>query len=199
MTESPSGFLRTPPHSEGAQALFDDDLATVGFVMNASRMWAYEPHTVEELFGLIKKGVDAHGITFRQRGIMISACAGAINDSYCSLMWGNRLAGVADPQLASAVLTGADTGLTDSEQVLARWARTVARDANSTTAADVQDMRDAGFDDAQIFGFTVFIALRVAFSTINDALGARPDAQLRDTVPAPVLDVVSYGRPMAEA
>lgn len=199
MTESPSGFLRTPPASDAAQALFDDDLATVGFVMNASRMWAYEPHTVEELFGLIKKGVDAHGITFRQRGILISACAGAINDSYCSLMWGNRLAGAADPDLAAAVLTGADTGLTSSEQALAAWARKVARDANATTTADVQELRDAGFDDAQIFGFTVFIALRIAFSTINDALGARPDAQLRTTVAAPVLDAVSYGRPLAEA
>lgn len=198
MTDGPSGFLATPPHSPAVQELFDDDIATVGFVMNVSRLWAYEPQTIEELFGLIKKGVEAHGITFRQRGILIAACASAAGDSYCSLMWGSRLASAADPQLASAVLTGGDAGLTDGERAMARWARKVARDPNATTAADVQEMRDAGFDDAQIFGFTVFVALRGAFSTINDALGARPDAQLRTTLPEPVLAAVTYGRPIAD-
>ena len=47
-----------------------------------------------------------------------------------------------------------------------------ARDPNSTTAADVQSLRDAGFDDGQIFAISVFVALRIAFSIVNDALGA---------------------------
>ena len=38
----------------------------------------------------------------------------------------------------------------------------------------MQALRDAGFDDAQIFAITVFVAARLAFSTVNDALGARP-------------------------
>lgn len=55
-------------------------------------------------------------------------------------------------------------------------------------------MRDAGFDDAQIFAVTLFVALRIAFSTVNDALGTRPDRELGDTVPAPVRDAVTFGR-----
>ncbi len=62
----------------------------------------------------------------------------------------------------------------------------------------MQPLRDAGFSDAEIFGITVFVALRLAFSTINDALGVFPDAALRTTVPGAVLDAVMFGRPIAE-
>lgn len=43
----------------------------------------------------------------------------------------------------------------------------------------------------------MFITLRMAFSTVNDALGAQPDAQLALAVPPPVRAAVSYGRPPA--
>jgi alkylhydroperoxidase family enzyme len=82
-----------------------------------------------------------------------------------------------------------------AEQVLAHWARLVTRDPNATTFADVQTLRDAGFDDAQIVAITVFIALRLAFSTVNDALGARPDREVLDAAPTPVRDAVTFGRP----
>ena len=81
---------------------------------------------------------------------------------------------------------------------MASWARKVVRDPNGTSAADVQELRDAGYTDDQIFAITAFIALRLAFSTINDALGARPDAEYRERAPEAVLKVVSYGRPMAD-
>ena len=95
------------------------------------------------------------------------------------------------------MLRGDDAPLDDSERALARWARQLARDPNSTTAGDVQALRAAGFDDAQIFAITVFVALRIAFSTVNDALGARPDRQLGVEAPAEVRDAVTFGRPIA--
>ena len=51
-----------------------------------------------------------------------------------------------------------------------------------------------GSTTAAIFEATVFIALRLAFSTVNDALGASPDKELVDKVPAAVREVVTYGR-----
>ena len=56
---------------------------------------------------------------------------------------------------------------------------------------------DAGYDDRQIFAITMFVALRLAFSTVNDALGAQPDAELAATVPDQVRDAVAFGRPAA--
>jgi hypothetical protein len=56
---------------------------------------------------------------------------------------------------------------------------------------------DAGLDDGQIFAITSFVAFRLAFSTINDSLGAQPDAQLARSVPQEVREAVTYGRPVA--
>jgi alkylhydroperoxidase family enzyme len=93
------------------------------------------------------------------------------------------------------VLNGSDAGLTGQEQAIAAWARKVARDPNATTPADIQALRDAGLDDGQIFAITAFVALRLAFSAINDSLGAQPDAQLVRSLPPEVREAVTYGRP----
>jgi hypothetical protein len=42
----------------------------------------------------------------------------------------------------------------------------------------------------------MFVALRLAFSTVNDALGLLPDAAYRSTAPQVVLDAVTFGRPI---
>jgi alkylhydroperoxidase family enzyme len=78
---------------------------------------------------------------------------------------------------------------------MATWARKIVKDPNATTPADVQNLRDAGLSDTQIFAITTFVALRMAFSTVNDALGATPDARLVATLPRAVSAAVTYGRP----
>ncbi|GAA3470115.1 carboxymuconolactone decarboxylase family protein [Nonomuraea roseola] len=189
-------FLPPPETSPEAQRLFDEDVAELGYVMNTSRLWAYRPETLAGLSGLLREIADTHGFTRRRRGILVTACASALGDSYCSLAWGLRLAEETGPGTAAGVLGGDDEGLTEDERVMAAWARKVARDPNSTGEADVAALREAGFGDTEIFAMTAFVALRVAFSTVNDALGARPDAALRSTAPREVLDAVTYGRPI---
>ena len=39
-----------------------------------------------------------------------------------------------------------------------------------TTASDVEQLRTLGFHDSQILALTIYLGLRVAFSTVNDAL-----------------------------
>src|SRR5437764_7655555 len=129
-----AGFLRAPEHSAKAQRMFDEDVAGLGYVMNLSRLWAYQPASREALTDMLHATTEAHGLTFRQRGILISACASALGDSYCSLAWGSRLAGETDPETASGVLTGDDGKLTPAEQALAGWARMVARGPSATSA-----------------------------------------------------------------
>ena len=85
------------------------------------------------------------------------------------------------------------------EDALVRWCRQVVRDPNATTEADVDSLRQAGLDDREIFEATAFIAFRLAFSTINDALGARPDAQLAEKAPRLVREAVTFGRPASQA
>lgn len=193
------GFLDEPVPTAAAQSLFDEDIAEVGYVMNLSRLWAHDPAVHASLFDLIGATASASGLDMRQRGILVAACASVLGDAYCSLAWGSRLAALSSAETAAGVILGDDGELSISDRALAAWARKVARDPNGTGAADVQQLRDAGFTDAQIFSITVFVALRIAFSTVNDALGARPDAAYRTTTPPAVLDAVTYGRPIEDA
>lgn len=194
----PTGFLTVPAPSAAARHLFDDDVAEVGHVTNVSRVWAYRPRTHDGLFDLMREITDDEGLDVRQRGILVGACAAALGDSMCALAWGTKLAAAADPDTAAAVLRGDDAGLTPRERAMAGWARKVARDPNGTTAADVRAMREAGFDDAGIFALTAFVALRIAFSTVNDALGVLPDAAFRVEAPEAVRAAVTFGRPVAD-
>jgi uncharacterized peroxidase-related enzyme len=190
-------FLSEPEPSPDAQALYDEDLADGGYVWNVSRLWAHQPGTVKALFELMSQAFRPSGLTFRQRGILVTAAASSLGDSYCSLAWGGKLGNASEPATAAGVLNGSDTGLTDQEKAMAAWARKVAKDPNATTPADIQALRDSGLDDGQIFAITTFVALRLAFSTINDALGAQPDAQLAQSLPPEVREAVVYGRPVA--
>jgi uncharacterized peroxidase-related enzyme len=190
------GFLGVPERTAEGEQIFSDDVAEFGYVMNVSRLWAYQPATVIGLFDLLRQANSADSLSVRQRFILVAACASAFGDSYCSLAWGSKLAEASDARTAAAVLRGDDEGLSTSERAMAGWARRVARDPNATSEAEVQTLRDAGFTDSQIFTITVFVALRLAFSTVNDALGIRPDAALRFTTPGAVLDAVTFGRPI---
>jgi len=197
ITGRPGSFVAEPPVSAEAQGLYDEDLAESGYVWNVTRLWAHQPDTMKQLFGLMSQAFKRSGLSFRQRGILVISAATALGDSYCTLAWSEKLGKAEDNALVAAVLDGSGTGLTDQETALAAWARKVARDPNATGATDVQALREAGFDDGQIFAVTAFVALRLAFSTINDALGAQPDALLAQALPAEVREAVTYGRPVA--
>ncbi len=190
-------FLQEPPLSEEARGLYDEDLAEDGYVWNGTRLWAHQPDTLNQLFELMSQALAPSGLDFRQRGILVIATASTLGDSYCSLAWSGKLSNESDVGVALDVLTGSDAGLTAQEKAMAAWARKVVRDPNATTATDIQALRDSGLDDGQIFSITAFVALRLAYATINDALGAQPDLQLLRSLPPLVRDAVTFGRPAA--
>jgi SAM-dependent methyltransferase/alkylhydroperoxidase family enzyme len=189
------GFLEMPAVAEAAQRMFEEDVNDYGFVMNASRLWAYAPEVCERLFDLLGSVTKLGSLSLRQRGILVSATASTLGDAYCSLAWGSKLAAESSATIAGNVLTGIDDGLDDSEKALATWARRVVSDPNAIANADVEELRNAGFTDTQIFAITVYVAGRLAFSTVNDALGAQPDYQLKTGAPQEIRDAIQYGRP----
>jgi len=194
-----TGFLQVPETSPPVQRLYDEDVEDLGYVMNASRLWAHQPEALGALFDVMRQAIAAASLTFRERGVLVCATASALGDAYCSLAWGGKLASVAGAGVAAGVLQGDDDVLEPSERALARWARQVTRDPDATAPADVQALRDVGYGDAQILALTVFVGLRIAFSSVNDALGAHPDAQLARSVPEAVRAAVTFGRPVDEA
>ncbi|WP_233259444.1 carboxymuconolactone decarboxylase family protein [Ramlibacter sp. WS9] len=193
-------FLNTPADSEAATRLFQKDLDNRGHVMNLSRAWAWRPDITEAFLALRTQLTSASKLSQRELAVMVCSAAGTLGDSYCSLAWGKILAAAAGPSAAASVLRavpGAD--LSEREQALARWARQVVQDPNGTGAQDVDTLRAAGLSDQEIFEATVFVAFRMAFSTVNDALGVEPDAQVAEAAPPEVREAVTFGRAVATA
>ena len=187
-------FLDDPTTPE-ALAFLEAERASTGYVMNLERAWAWRPDVAQAFTALRQQVTATSSLTPREIALLVCASARALGDSYCAIAWGSRLAKLADPQFAADLLRGAPPeGLTQREGALVRWAEQVVRDPNAARAQQVDELRAAGLSEREIFEATVFIALRLAFSTVNDALGARPDAELLDAAPAEVRAAVTYGR-----
>ena len=188
-------FLQNAPDSEAVTGLYQGDLDKRGFVMNFNRAWAWRPDVADAFLALRSLLTSTSSLSPRQQAVLTCAMASTLGDSYCSLAWGKMLAVASDPSTAAAVLTAsASTALTPCEQALAAWARKVVDDPNGTTAEDVDGLRAAGCSEKDIFEATIFVAFRLAFSTINDALGVEPDRQIVEAAPPEVRSAVSYGR-----
>lgn len=196
-TEPTSGFLTDPVLDEQVEQLYADDLRVQGYVAHLTRLWAHSPESLAVLSYVLRRATETAGLDVRQRSLLTAASASALGDSYCSLAFGTKLAGLGGADLAATVLVGAEERLTGPDRALAAWARLVVTDPNAVTAADVEALRAAGYDDGQVFAITLFVALRMAFSTVNDALGAAPDAELVALAPAAVRSAVTWGRPPA--
>jgi len=136
----------------------------------------------------------ASGLTLGQRSVLVTTTASNLGDSYCSMAWGKKLADATTPDVAAALIGGDSGGLDGTGRALASWARLVVKEPNGITADDVQSLSEAGFSDEQIFAITTFVAFRLAFSTVNDALGAVPDDELQASLPEPLRSAVTFGR-----
>jgi len=190
-------FLSEPDETDpDVRRLYDADLADEGYVMNLTRAWAHVPDVTAAYERFARTAAAAAGeLSLRDKGVVVTAMAATLGDSYCATAWGTRLAEASSAEVSVAVLTGDATGLDPREQALARWTRLVTRDPNSTTPTDVEELRAVGFTDRQIAALTCYIAARIAFATVNDALGSRPDRQLAEQAPEAVRAAITFGRP----
>jgi alkylhydroperoxidase family enzyme len=191
-------FLNDPPPSADAERLLQSDTADGGYLMNLTRLWAWRPDVTDDFSALRRQLISRSKISRREFVVAACACVSQLGDSYCSLSFGTVLSGLADPATAALLLRGEmPAALTNREAAIAMWARQVAADPNATSPADVALLRAAGLDDKDIFELTAFVAFRIAFATVNDALGAQPDRQMYEGAPPEVQAAVDYGRPAA--
>lgn len=192
-------FLHQPPSTAATERLYQSDRDATGYVMNLSRAWAWRPDIAEAFSALRRALTSQASLTTRETAVIVCATAASLGDAYCALAWGSRLAAEADSATTAAVLRSESCdGLSARERALACWARMLVKDPNATSASDVAELRAAGLSDRDIFDATALTAFRLAFSTINDALGVAPDVQIARAAPAHVRQAVHFGRPCAD-
>ena len=188
-------FLQNAPETEGAARLYQGDLDKRGFVMNFNRAWAWRPDVADAFLALRGLVTSTSSLSPREQAVLTCAMASTLRVSYCSLAWGKMLAAASDASTAAAVLSAsASAALTPREQALAAWARKLVDNPNGTTPDDLNLLRAADCSEKDIFEATIFVAFRLAFSTINDALGVQPDRQVVEGAPPEVRSAVRYGR-----
>ncbi len=187
-------FLGEPPPSDEVEAEYDVSRQS-GFVYNYMRAWCWRPD-LSAAFRVLRLQVgDGSALTDEDFAVLVTATAAELGDSYCSLAWGAKLAGLSDDATSAQVIAGDRApALSERASALAAWARQVVADPNATTPAQVAGLRAAGLGDREILEATAFVAFRLAFSTVNDALGVRPDRQVAEAAPPLVRAAVSYGR-----
>jgi len=191
---SSTSFLPDPPVSPPVSEVYEQSLASDTYIPNYVRLWCWRPEILGAFAKLRADLLADSTLSAREVAVMVASTASALGDSYCSLAWGEKLAELTDGETASNVIHGVDTGLSEREAALAAWSRAVVNDPNATTEGGVDRLRDAGLTEREIFEATAWIGFRLGFSTINDALGAKPDTQLVERVPEPVREAVSFGR-----
>jgi uncharacterized peroxidase-related enzyme len=192
--ERPGGFLTAAPLTDDVRRLFEGELAHQGYIANNTRVWAHAPESLAALSWVLERSMEGAGIDRNEVSVLVTATAAASGDSYCSLAHGAQLAARSGTETAVGVVFGDDRSLSPRGRALAAWARSVVRDPNAITRGHVDTLRAAGFDDGQVFAVTVFVALRLAYSTVNDALGAVPDDELVAGVPHELRVAVGFGR-----
>jgi len=191
-------FLEEPPPSEASEAAYAGDREKEGFVWTITKLWAWNPQADRMFAELLGRVAEDGGPEYRDKAILVTSTAPAIGNSACSLAWGNRLAKTVDVDTAVRALRGEESeAMSERHRALARWARRVATDPGATTQSDVAELRRLGLSDAEIFNVTLYIALRIAFSTVNDALDAPLDRQATESYPEQVVEAVDFGRPSA--
>ncbi len=188
-------FLSEAPITEQVRAEFERATDEEGYIGNYIRLWAWRADLGEQFAELRGRLLDTTTLDERERALIVTAAVSALGDSYCSLAWGTRLAHlVGSDEAAHVVGRREGPNLTARERALAQWVRKVAADPNATTAADVDALRAAGLLDREIFEATLLTAFRLAFSIVNDALGASPDRHVYDEAPPELKAAVSFGR-----
>ncbi len=177
------------------RVLYEEAQAEDGYIMNLLRVWAWRPDVHAAFMQARSALAGRTTLSPREVAVLNAATATARTDSYCAIAWGTRLAELADAETAGALLRGDPTPrLTARERALARWAQHVAQNPGTVTAEDVDTLRAAKLSEREICDATLVVAFRLAFTTVNNALGAQPDRQLADEAPAEIRDSVTFGR-----
>lgn len=192
-------YLQTVPPDKAAgevKAMYDKDLAAQGYVANYTRAFSPRPEVLRGWLAL--KEAITSGMDPRLYELATVAAATAIRSSYCSLVHGQILATRYYPAEKVASIAGDEAAetLDAADAAVVRFARKVAEEAEKITQEDVDELRDLGFSDDDVFNVILAAAARCFFSKVLDATGTLPDAVLHD-IPDQLRSALIVGREIA--
>jgi uncharacterized peroxidase-related enzyme len=190
-------FIDTMPATSATGPLRDmygKQERAYGYVPNYAKTFSHRPQ-VMQLWADLQKGIRQH-IDRRRYELVTVAAAMAVRSTYCSLAHGQMLTEFYSQEDVLAIVNDSpDSPLSPSERMMFRFAGKIARDATSVTAAEVDELRTAGFGDAEIFDIAAAATARSFFAQLCEGLGTIGDHAYPRLDPS-LKDALTVGRPL---
>ncbi len=178
-----SFFIKTVPPSEATGILlgfYEDDIRKLGAASNTTQSFSLLPEAWEAWLGLLKP----IRMKMRLRTFELTTMAAAMEMgcTFCMLAHGAvlRKNSFSAEQLEAIARDFHHAGLEEKEVVMMDYAQKVVREASSTTQADFDKLRGAGWSDEDILHITLAAAARAFASKVFDALNAPADPIYRE-------------------
>ena len=171
-------FIETPPPAEaqaGLRAMYLRQQRAWGYVPNYAKVFCHRPEVMArwgQLLAEIKRPMSK-----RRFELVTFVAAHELRHSSCALAHGRALREFFSDEQIIAIAEGRLEGvLGAAERSVVHFARQVARDASSVSAAQVASLKAHGCSDAEIFDIAATAAGRAFFTKLLDALGVTPDS-----------------------
>jgi alkylhydroperoxidase family enzyme len=182
-------FINTVPANESqatARDMYARQQKALGYVPGYAKIFSLRP----DLMGLwanLQRGI-RNTIAAREYELATLAAARALRSTNCSLAHGTFLLEYFSQHDVSLILAGKGVVsgvISEKDAALMNFADYVARDASATTQTDIDELRELGFADEEIFDIAATAAARSFFTKLLDSLGSdadHPYLQLENTV-----------------
>ena len=192
-------WISGPDEAEpDVHGLFEADRGALGFVREYTRVFAHRPAVYAawaQLNGAVKASMD-----LRTYELATVAAARRLRSSYCCLAHGQVMVrqGMLDADGLRCAVAGEPTDqLSERDRAVMTLADAVAAGAADMTEQDLAPLRALGMSDDEILSVVLAAAARCFFSTVLDAVGARPDRDFLE-LPEPLRAALVVGRPIAD-
>jgi uncharacterized peroxidase-related enzyme len=179
-------FIRTTAPDEATgevEEMYGRQRSAWGYVPNYAMAFSHRPEVLARWGRLLAE--IRRPMSDRMFELVTFAAALELRNPACSLAHGKQLAAFFSYEEISDMAAGKyGPSLTDAERAMMKFARRVARDATSIGAGDVENLREHGFADAEIFDIVATAAGRAFFTKILDGLGVELDASFSKLDPS---------------
>jgi uncharacterized peroxidase-related enzyme len=172
-------FVSTIPASEAQNAVRDmygRQQRALGYVPGYAKIFSLRPELMGHWADL-QRGIRKH-IAPREFEMATLAAARALRSTNCSLAHGTFLLEHFSQNELATILAGKGVSsgvISRKDAALMNFAGLVAQDASAVTRADIDELREVGFAEEEIFDIAATAAARAFFTKLLDSLGSEAD------------------------
>jgi uncharacterized peroxidase-related enzyme len=170
-------FIDTIPETDidaEVRAMYQRQQAHWGFVPNYAKVFSHRPE-IMGLWAALQAGIKRH-MDKRRFELVTFAAAHTLRSTLCTLAHGKALtAFFSEEDIEAMARCAAPRSLTDAEAAMMTFARKVARGAFLVTLSDVDQLKQHGFTDAEVFDITATVAARAFWTGVIEALGVEAE------------------------